>query len=704
MRGAIHHNCCPESVAITAALIFALGACHAEQKFPASSLVPTRSVEAQWFTPSLSGAEGENRSTDLSFLNDAPAGKHGFVRAQGGHFVDDRAERLRFFGVNLSGVACLPEQADADRLARTFRRLGFNAVRLHGLDAAGALLTNEGQLNAEALARLDYFSAALAAQGLYFSFNLHASAGYPGLSGDAAQRFPQGKVLDRFHEPFLLAQQRFARALLGHDNPFTKRAYREEPALLYVELSNEDTIFPSWAGSPDDAPPEYRAELAKRYGPWLAARTAEGKRAPGPADDEAAGALPTFASAAPARSDYAEFLRSVELESVQRLMQFVRSELGLRSMLINTQASFGGLAGVLRERAVSDFIDVDGYWDMPQSAGNGRWTIRNTSQITAPEAGTLGVMASYRVFDKPFVVSEYAAASPNAAAAEMFPLLVGVAGLQDWDALFAFAYADQKREYEPTRINGVFDLAGHPSKLAFVGTAALAFRRGLVAASPGRVELSVPEQPSALPVTENALPELWKEASVPRSTAVLRQMGISLRAGGGTPSSSHALHPSSTLGSDTGELLWVNDGPHPRFSVDAPALKLVCGQLSNSALELSGVGFEFPEFTPDFACASLVALDDAAIAQSRRLLLTVVGRAENSESVKSGSRDATTFTSLGAGPALAQFVPFTLALPSAAWQAQALAPGARSKALLPGRRSQLATDANDATLAYLITR
>ena len=63
-----------------------------------------------------------------------------------GHFVDDRGSRLRFFGVNLSGIACLPDRDTALRLARHFRKLGFNAVRLHGLDGPGVLLTADGQI------------------------------------------------------------------------------------------------------------------------------------------------------------------------------------------------------------------------------------------------------------------------------------------------------------------------------------------------------------------------------------------------------------------------------------------------------------------------------------------------------------------------------------------------------------------------------
>ncbi|MEI9950469.1 MAG: hypothetical protein WDO74_16165 [Pseudomonadota bacterium] len=662
--------------------------CHAQQNFPGPPLGPApASAQLQLFEPPSSLLDAQPTLTDLSALNGEPAGAHGFVHPSLGHFIDDRGSRLRFFGVNLSGVACLPDHETALRLARHLRKLGFNAVRLHSLDAPGVLLAADGQIVPEALAQLDHFTAALKAEGIYFSLGLHASGSYPGLEAVARQRFPQGKVLDRFHPPFLDAQRDFARRLLSHRNPETQLEYRAEPALLYVELNNEDTIFPSSAGSPDDVPAEFRAELAKGYAPWIAQRTADGLRAPGPADEEAKAELPTFQAPPAARADYAQYLRERERSSVLSLTEFVRGELGLQSMLLNSQVSFGGLAGVLREAEVSDFIDAHGYWSSP-----------DRPQITAPDAGTWGKLASYRVFGKPFVVSAYGTAAPNDYAAEMFPLLIGIAGLQDWDAVFAFAYADQKREYEPGRINGVFDLAGHPAKLAFLSSAAAAFRRGLVAPGQTRVELNVPEQPSALPYAEDALPSLWSEHSVSPSAAAIQQMGISLRPGSGDVMAGHALRVSGALGSDTGELLWDAQGSHARFSIDAPALKAVCGMLSRSALDFGGVSFEFQEFSPGFACASLLSLDDAPIASARRLLFSVSGLARNGRRSTPGTPNEV---------ALAQYVPITVTLPRGAWHADALdAAGnpVRALAVVNAAESKISTAYQGAALAYAFSR
>ena len=77
-------------------------------------------------------------SLDLSFLLDAPAGKHGFVRVRDGHLVRGDGARLRLWGVHLTdwsrGSVLLPPKEDAPMWASTLARYGINCVRLHFLD------------------------------------------------------------------------------------------------------------------------------------------------------------------------------------------------------------------------------------------------------------------------------------------------------------------------------------------------------------------------------------------------------------------------------------------------------------------------------------------------------------------------------------------------------------------------------------------
>src|SRR5580704_18617010 len=77
---------------------------------------------------------------DVSFLHDAPAGKDGYIRIQGGHLVKPDGQRIRFWGVHLTdwsrGSVELPPKEDTPMWAATLARFGVNIVRLHFLDLA----------------------------------------------------------------------------------------------------------------------------------------------------------------------------------------------------------------------------------------------------------------------------------------------------------------------------------------------------------------------------------------------------------------------------------------------------------------------------------------------------------------------------------------------------------------------------------------
>ena len=184
-----------------------------------------------WF-PFVISYGGETNASSVAHLLDAPAGKHGFVRVQGGEFVTD-AGPIRFNGTNLTGPANFPEHATADRLAARLARLGVNCVRLHFMDTwyknfmderKQGILADDAQtqrkLAPEQLEKLDYLIAALKKRGIYVNMNLHV-----GRTLDARDGLPDGspwanKTVGPFMPRMVELQKEYARDLLTHVNRY----------------------------------------------------------------------------------------------------------------------------------------------------------------------------------------------------------------------------------------------------------------------------------------------------------------------------------------------------------------------------------------------------------------------------------------------------------------------------------------------------
>ncbi len=185
---------------------------------------------------------------DLSGWLDAPAGKHGFVRVENGHFATD-AGPLRFWGTNTCFSANFVTHEQADRLAERLARFGINCVRLHHMDMHDIFGTWTPKsllhLDPERLEKLDYLIAALKKRGIYVNINLHVSRwlderdGFPPTVG----RTTFDKGVDNFDPKLIALQKKYARDLLTHVNPYTQTAYTDEPAVAMIEVNNENSLL-----------------------------------------------------------------------------------------------------------------------------------------------------------------------------------------------------------------------------------------------------------------------------------------------------------------------------------------------------------------------------------------------------------------------------------------------------------------------------
>ena len=228
--------------------------------------------EAELF-PFVISYDAPDNVTNVSSWLAKPAGKHGFVRAKGGHLATDQG-RIRFWATNLCFEACFPEKPVAERVAARMARLGINCVRMHHMDnrSIWGESPNKTIIDPKKLDRLDYLIAQLKHHGIYTNINLHVSRTLGDKEGFPHQKLrpKYDKGLGNFEPRMIELQKKYARDLLTHVNPYTKTAYTDEPAIAFVEISNEDALFVTWArGQLDELPDPYATTFRQQWNGWL---------------------------------------------------------------------------------------------------------------------------------------------------------------------------------------------------------------------------------------------------------------------------------------------------------------------------------------------------------------------------------------------------------------------------------------------------
>lgn len=368
---------------------------------------------------------------------------------------------------------------------------------------------------------------------------------------------------------------------------------------------------------------------------WIAGvelRPGTGEILPGSQTLEASNIdLPGNSSIAPQRTDFLAFAAETERNYATQMRNFIKKTLGARSLVVDTQVTYGGMAGLYRE-SFMDFGDIHSYWQHPSFPHKPwdpvDWNIRNTPMVRALGQDTLTSMAMARLDGKPFTISEYNHAAPGDYTAECVPMLAAFAAQQDWDGIFLFDYHASADNWDRDRISGYFDIDSHPARIAFMPAAAAIFRRMDVTPALGSAVMTFPARqiPDEIRTNGKGIGKAWKALGFDSRDTMAARTSVLF-----TEKSDKATITrkfSSTPACVTWE---CNKGEEQKaaFIINSSASRGVIGFTSGRKIDLSGLTIQ-PSGDPDhFAAISVTALDGKPVEQSTHLLISAVGRVEN---------------------------------------------------------------------------
>jgi hypothetical protein len=442
----------------------------------------------------------------------APAGKHGWVIARPDGqfaFADSPKEPRRFYGINVCFSALYLEKEQADHVAARLSRLGYNALRIHHYENELC----QGQpdtttFNLQKLDQFDYFMAALIRHGIYLTTDLYVSRSVPyrevGIDRDGRIPMDTYKVLVPVHQGAFENWKKFARAFLGHLNPYTRRRYADEPALAWLAMINEGNFgnfykdirsIPEWKQA-------WNVWLAKRYAgrPALAGAWS-GEIKPDEDASVQTVALPEKLSGKGLRTrDCIAFLADTDRDMVLRMKKFLREELGCRALISNS-SSWTRFTTDQSARQVYDYVDDHFYVDHPRFL-EGPWRLPSRCPNTSPIAdGAPGgrPLAFTRLFDKPFTVTEYNYSAPGRFRGVGGILTGALGALQGWGGIWRFAYSHSRGALAAPSPIGYFDVASDPLSQAAERASLCLFARGDLQTAPHSVVLVMTEADLAKP-------------------------------------------------------------------------------------------------------------------------------------------------------------------------------------------------------------
>ncbi len=574
---------------------------------------------------------------DVSFLLEAPAGKNGFIRVQGGHLVKPDGKRIRLWGVHLTdwsrGSVMLPSKEDIPMYAGALARFGVNCVRLHFLDLDAprgiidATRNDSRGFDAPQLDRLDFLVAELKKRGIYVDLNLNVGRSYK--AGDGVRdhdKIRWGKGLVVFDPRLIELQKEYARQILTHFNPYTKTEYRNEPAVAIVELLNENGLYLGFrAPTPyydEELTHQYNAWLRKKLGPeqWKNLRAVSGAEGDGPIPRLKG---PEVASAPQERfSTEMAFYMETENRFFRDMSTYLKQTLGVKSPIIGTadHGHSGSAYPLLTSLAGLDIVDGHVYWQHPGSRGP-----LNTPMVNDPLNSTVVQLSRTAVASKPYTVSEINHPFPNEWASEGIPTIAAYGSFQDWDAIILYTFEPKRAPDWAPYVGDSFDISLDPVRMTQLASGALTFLRGDVRPARKTVQRTYSREQvlesRRLPAAEQPYFTPGFPLSIPLRHAVR------IRSFDGPATGRFAAAEGNPIVSDTSELAWYTSPQKTGLvTVETDRTQALIGFVKANRKVLKNFS---ADITNTFASIVLTAMDSRPLSRSEKMLLTAGSRVAN---------------------------------------------------------------------------
>jgi hypothetical protein len=614
-----------------------------------------------WTAPIEPAAQSE---ISLRSLNETVAGEHGFIEARDGKFwFETTGKPVRFWAVNGPSSDYLSD-ADLAREARVLAAYGVNLVRIHG-----AIFTERGEVDLERVKALRRMVRAMKLEGIYTHLSIYfplwfkPPANLSWLPGYDGTKFPFAALM--FNPDFQAKYKTWVTGLLTGTDAADSKPLTQEPALMGLEIQNEDSFF-FWTFDASNIPDAQLKVIEAQFGTWATnkygsiAATLTKWNQPLSRDNSGEGRLAfrplwNIANERTQRDqDTATFLTETQTKFYREMTAHARS-LGFKGLVTasNWATADAQILGPLEKMTYleGDFIDRHGYLGCNTKGESAEWSIREGHDYRDRRVLRLeGEETDAKSFvhpameieynQKPSMISETTWTRPNRHRGEAPMFISAYGALQDTDCVVHFAFDGSKWQTKPNFWMQPWTLMS-PAMLGQFPVAARLYRQGLVDEGDVLADL----------VLNKADLLALKGTQLPQDAAFddLRAKDIPAGLPGAKPNAvvdpliHFAGRTRVSFSDDPGSLTLANLAPLidrdagtvkastgqvdldykvGLLRVKAPKVEYVGGQLNAKPSHILNVLEVATEMDP--AHVSLVSLDGLPLTSSRRMLLQVM--------------------------------------------------------------------------------
>ncbi|MHC4300850.1 MAG: glycoside hydrolase 5 family protein, partial [Planctomycetota bacterium] len=427
-------------------------------------------VEAsKWY----SGALLHDKSpVDISFLNHKPAGKFGFVKARGDKLIFENGEEVRFWGGNIAAYAIFADKEHIRVQAKRIAQLGYNLMRIHHHDSMGWVgrtvidksRVDSQHLDPEVMDRLDYWIKCLRDEGVYVWLDLHVGRLFKegdGIGEGLAEmqrksKRPggaEGKGYCYFNDRIEQLMKDFNAKYMSHVNKYTSLAYKDDPAIMGLLITNENDITSHFGN----------LMLADKNNPWhnrvFEDRVKAFSQRHGFKFDR------TVRTWEPGSSKL--FLADTEYQWNRRMLAAL-DEIGVKVPISTTQMWGNMSLYGLPPLTAGGIVDVHSYGSAEALSANPRF-----------KDNYVAYLATGQAYGKPVSITEWNVPYPKVDRFTAPLYVASISALQGWDAPMIYNYS-QRTFGKPSR-QGTWSTFSDVAITGMMPAAALLYRQGHVA-------------------------------------------------------------------------------------------------------------------------------------------------------------------------------------------------------------------------------